>query len=61
MGTGIGLAVVRDLAVRHQGEARVERTETGGARLVVELPSGGRTPPKDSGHPGAAPPTRAAL
>ena len=61
MGTGIGLAVVRDLTARHQGAAHVERTETGGARFVVELPSGERTPPKDSGHPGAAPRTRAAL
>lgn len=39
-GTGIGLAVVRDLTLRHGGRAWVERARTGGARFVVELPSG---------------------
>ena len=39
LGTGIGLAVVRDLTLRHGGEAWVERADSGGARFVVELPS----------------------
>jgi signal transduction histidine kinase len=37
-GTGIGLAVVRDLVALHGGSARVERGARGGARFVVELP-----------------------
>jgi signal transduction histidine kinase len=36
-GTGIGLAVVRDLVARHGGRAWVESTDRGGARFVVEL------------------------
>ena len=36
-GTGIGLAVVRDLARLHEGEARVEPSLLG-ARLVLEVP-----------------------
>ena len=38
-GTGIGLAVVRDLVERQGGRAYVEAGERGGARFVVELPS----------------------
>jgi signal transduction histidine kinase len=38
-GTGIGLAVVRDLALRHGGRASVEDGSRGGARFVVELPA----------------------
>jgi signal transduction histidine kinase len=37
-GTGIGLAVVRDLAQMHGGTCRVEDSPRGGARFVVELP-----------------------
>lgn len=37
-GSGIGLAVVRDLVSRHGGSARVESVPGGGARFVVELP-----------------------
>jgi len=39
-GTGIGLAVVRDLAHRYGGRAWVERSDPGGARFCVELPAG---------------------
>ncbi|HEX6053110.1 MAG TPA: HAMP domain-containing sensor histidine kinase [Gemmatimonadaceae bacterium] len=37
-GSGIGLAVVRELAEIHGGTARVEDAANGGARFVVELP-----------------------
>lgn len=40
-GSGIGLAVVRDLVSRHGGSARVESAPGGGARFVVELPAEG--------------------
>jgi len=36
-GSGIGLAIVRDLATRHGGVVRVERGARGGARFVIEL------------------------
>jgi signal transduction histidine kinase len=37
-GTGIGLSVVRDLVVRHDGHCHVEAGQRAGARFVVELP-----------------------
>jgi signal transduction histidine kinase len=37
-GTGLGLAVTREIAVRHGGSIRVESDEGGGARFVVSLP-----------------------
>ena len=37
-GTGLGLALVRQLALLHRGGARVESGDGGGARFVVELP-----------------------
>ena len=42
-GTGIGLAVVRDLAVLQGGRAWVEHGRDGGSRFVVELPAGSAT------------------
>ena len=38
-GSGIGLAVVRELVDRQGGSVWVEDAMSGGARLVVELPS----------------------
>ena len=40
-GTGIGLSVVRDLVLRHDGRCRVEAGQRAGARFVVELPLAG--------------------
>ena len=41
-GSGIGLAVVRDLVHAHRGRCWIEDGEAGGARCVVELPGGER-------------------
>jgi signal transduction histidine kinase len=40
-GSGIGLAVVRELVALHGGRTRAEGAPGGGARLVIELPVGG--------------------
>jgi len=37
-GSGIGLAVVRELAGAHGGVSRIEARPGGGTRVVVELP-----------------------
>jgi signal transduction histidine kinase len=42
-GSGIGLAVVRELVAAHRGACWVEEAPGGGARFVVELPGGRRT------------------
>jgi signal transduction histidine kinase len=60
-GTGIGLAVVRDLTLRHGGRAWVEQAEEGGARFVIELPSSAAPLVKDSGREGEPPAARVAL
>jgi signal transduction histidine kinase len=42
-GSGLGLAVVAELAERYEGRARVVDSPSGGARFIVELPGGVRT------------------
>ncbi|HEY7635472.1 MAG TPA: HAMP domain-containing sensor histidine kinase [Gemmatimonadales bacterium] len=42
-GSGIGLAVVRDLVLAHGGKVWVEEGKAGGARFVVELPDASRS------------------
>lgn len=37
-GTGLGLAVAREIVMRHGGSIRVEASEQGGARFIVSLP-----------------------
>jgi signal transduction histidine kinase len=56
-GSGIGLAVVRQLVVAHGGRTRVEEAPNGGARFVVELPGGFLTDPAAPSP--AAPPMEA--
>lgn len=56
-GSGIGLAVVRELVARQGGSVWVEEAMSGGARLVVELPESKRTPEgtEDPAGPRVAP------
>ncbi len=42
-GTGIGLAIVQQVAESHSGRAWVEQSPLGGARFCVTLPAGGRS------------------
>jgi signal transduction histidine kinase len=44
-GSGIGLSVVRELAMLHGGRTWVEDAPGGGARIVVELPGAGHDAP----------------
>jgi signal transduction histidine kinase len=41
-GSGIGLALVRNLAVAHGGRVYVDEGATGGSRFTVEIPCVGR-------------------
>jgi signal transduction histidine kinase len=41
-GTGIGLAIVKQLVELHHGQVRIERGESAGARFVIELPEASR-------------------
>jgi signal transduction histidine kinase len=50
-GSGIGLAVVRELVAAHGGECRVEETAGGGSRFVVELPDAARVQPANPPRP----------
>ncbi len=54
-GSGIGLAVVRDLARAHGGEVFVENSRTSGTRFRVVLPSAPRSgrPFMNPSHPGS--------
>ncbi len=38
-GSGLGLSLVRDVAVAHGGRVRIEETPGGGARIVLTLPA----------------------
>jgi signal transduction histidine kinase len=61
-GTGIGLAVVRELVALHGGRAWVEDAPGGGARFVVEIPHAWPASEQStSPHPGAgtSPPPKA--
>ena len=40
-GSGLGLSLVRRIAERHHGTARVDTAPLGGARLVLDLPAAG--------------------
>ena len=52
-GSGIGLAVVRELVSAHGGACRVEAAPNGGARIVLELPDATRVPP-NPGQPASS-------
>ncbi|MEN8728271.1 MAG: ATP-binding protein, partial [Desulfuromonadales bacterium] len=39
-GTGVGLAIVRKIAIRCNGQAWVEQTPGGGATFCVAIPKG---------------------
>jgi len=39
-GLGLGLSIVKGLTEAHHGTVRVENQETGGARFIIEIPSG---------------------
>ncbi len=47
-GSGIGLAVVRQVAEGHGGRAYVEGADGGGARFVVELPAAAARTPQEA-------------
>lgn len=49
-GTGLGLAVVSEVARAHGGEVRLEHTREGGARFVLRLPLKGRLHALPSGR-----------
>jgi signal transduction histidine kinase len=63
-GFGLGLSIVRAIALAHGGSVSVEDTDPHGARFVIALPApgpGDRRPPRDVGraHPVARPDTHA--
>jgi heavy metal sensor kinase len=50
-GAGLGLSLVAAIVVAHGGSIRVEDPASGGARFVIELPSGARTGAVDALRP----------
>jgi signal transduction histidine kinase len=54
-GSGIGLTVVRELAVAHGGSAEVESNDTGGVTFTVKLPEASRGEPEDFTPPSLDP------
>src|SRR4051812_17178482 len=48
-GAGLGLAIARDIAVRHGGSLVLDGEGTPGARFVLTLPLDGRVPPRTGG------------
>ena len=62
-GTGIGLAVVRDLTLLHDGRAYIETGDQGGARFVIEFPGAERAataPPSQTQLPSEGPAVQSA-
>jgi signal transduction histidine kinase len=53
-GTGIGLAIVKQLVELHRGRARVEGGTSGGARFIIELPDASRADDSRVGQQAAA-------
>ena len=37
-GSGLGLSIVRQVIERHSGNVRVDETDQGGTRMVMQLP-----------------------
>jgi len=37
-GSGLGLSIVRQVAERHAGNVRVDESEDGGTRMVMQVP-----------------------
>jgi two-component system OmpR family sensor kinase len=51
--SGLGLSIVRAVAVAHGGSVEVEGPPAGGARFVVRLPRAGVAAPEPSSAPAA--------
>ena len=52
-GSGLGLSIVRAVALAHGGSVEVERAPSGGARFVVRLPAAPAHMPEPASAPGA--------
>lgn len=53
-GSGIGLAVVREVVMRMGGTIRIEAPAEGGTRFIMEVPGAGRTGPGDGMEAGGS-------